>query len=149
MSMNITEYICRNEKCLNYCIKHRINKLNNRMSNISVLEAKNQNDDEIAFELVKMRLCKYNFEKNLLESRKNNREVDSRIEANVNIKGSGIKAIDFRILEWLKERLSYKDSQDNVINENIQFYLWVESNYIEHFKQYLYNRDEYFRKEKS
>lgn len=56
---------------------------------------------------------------------------------------SGIRPIELGILNWFEEEWMQRQT-----SKKIKFYLWLKTDYLEHFEQYISNRDSYFESEK-
>lgn len=56
------------------------------------------------------------------------------------IRESGIRKIEIGVLEWFKQEWL----KDETLNKS-RFYLWMEADYLEHFEQYVKNKNAYFK----
>lgn len=54
---------------------------------------------------------------------------------------SGIRKIEICVLEWFKRAWLKNETE-----EKSRFYLWMEADYYEHFKQYIHNKNAYFKR---
>lgn len=57
-------------------------------------------------------------------------------------KNSTIRESELGVLKWFHDKWLNHETP-----EKVQFYLWLEADYMEHLKQYTSNRDTYFSSE--